>query len=115
MVVHHGDAGTTAEALRAGVPSVVVPFFADQRFWAQRAHAMGAAPRPIPSRRASPADLVIAIDRALHDPSIRAYAALASRLLAAEDGVGAAATAIEQTLPAFQVERQNAARAAYLS
>jgi UDP:flavonoid glycosyltransferase YjiC (YdhE family) len=28
--VHHGGAGTTAAALRAGVPSVVVPFMADQ-------------------------------------------------------------------------------------
>lgn len=32
-LVHHGGAGTTAEGLRAGVPTVVVPFFGDQFFW----------------------------------------------------------------------------------
>lgn len=33
-VVHHGGAGTTAASLRAGVPSVVIPFLIDQPFWA---------------------------------------------------------------------------------
>src|SRR5258708_9892738 len=46
--VHHGGAGTTAAALRAGVPSVVVPFFADQPFWAWRGSAPGAGPPPPP-------------------------------------------------------------------
>ena len=32
-VVHHGGAGTTAEGLRAGVPTVIVPFAFDQPFW----------------------------------------------------------------------------------
>lgn len=44
-VVHHGGAGTTAAGLRAGVPSVVVPFFADQPFWADRVHQLGVGPR----------------------------------------------------------------------
>ena len=34
-IVHHGGAGTTAAALRAGVPSLVIPFMADQPFWAR--------------------------------------------------------------------------------
>jgi sterol 3beta-glucosyltransferase len=33
-VVHHGGAGTTHTGLRAGIPNVVVPFFADQPLWA---------------------------------------------------------------------------------
>ena len=36
-VVHHGGAGTTAAGLRAGVPSIIVPFFADQPFWGRQA------------------------------------------------------------------------------
>lgn len=34
-VVHHGGAGTTAAGLRAGLPTIIKPFFGDQRFWGQ--------------------------------------------------------------------------------
>ncbi len=47
VVVHHGGAGTTGTALRAGVPSVVVPCLLDQFFWAQRIVSLGAGPKPI--------------------------------------------------------------------
>ncbi|GAA5812088.1 hypothetical protein MFLAVUS_005538 [Mucor flavus] len=40
-VVHHGGAGTTAAGLRAGLPTVVKPFFGDQRFWGQRVEELG--------------------------------------------------------------------------
>jgi vancomycin aglycone glucosyltransferase len=35
-VVHHGGAGTTAAAARAGVPQVITPMFGDQFYWASR-------------------------------------------------------------------------------
>ncbi len=35
-VVHHGGAGTVAAGLRAGLPTLVVPFFGDQFFWGHR-------------------------------------------------------------------------------
>ena len=44
-VVHHGGAGTTAEGVRAGVPSVIFPGAADQYFWAERIEDLGAGPR----------------------------------------------------------------------
>jgi sterol 3beta-glucosyltransferase len=47
LVIHHGGAGTTAAGLRAGVPNIVVPFMADQPFWGERVHAIGAGPKPI--------------------------------------------------------------------
>ncbi|MFN8418241.1 MAG: hypothetical protein U0528_03190 [Anaerolineae bacterium] len=47
-VVHHGGAGTTAAGLRAGVPSIIVPFFGDQPFWGQRTAALGVGTAPIP-------------------------------------------------------------------
>ena len=34
-LVHHGGAGTTAEGLKAGKPTLVVLFFGDQFFWGQ--------------------------------------------------------------------------------
>jgi hypothetical protein len=47
-VCHHGGAGTTAAGLRAGLPTVVVPFFGDQFFWGQMVADAGAGPQPIP-------------------------------------------------------------------
>ncbi|KAG0205563.1 Sterol 3-beta-glucosyltransferase [Mortierella sp. GBA30] len=39
--VHHGGAGTAAAGLRAGIPTVIKPFFGDQYFWAQRFEEAG--------------------------------------------------------------------------
>ncbi|KAF9942311.1 Sterol 3-beta-glucosyltransferase [Mortierella alpina] len=39
--VHHGGAGTAAAGLRAGIPTVIKPFFGDQYFWAQRLEESG--------------------------------------------------------------------------
>jgi vancomycin aglycone glucosyltransferase len=40
-VVHHGGAGTTAAAARAGVPQVITPMFGDQFYWADRIIELG--------------------------------------------------------------------------
>ncbi|MFD3533665.1 glycosyltransferase [Streptomyces sp. NPDC058664] len=40
-VVHHGSAGTTTTATRAGVPQVVVAQGADQPYWAERVTELG--------------------------------------------------------------------------
>jgi vancomycin aglycone glucosyltransferase len=40
-VVHHGGAGTTAAAARAGIPQVVTPMFGDQPYWAARVVDLG--------------------------------------------------------------------------
>ena len=40
-VVHHGGAGTTATAARAGVPQVITPMFGDQFYWASRIVDLG--------------------------------------------------------------------------
>ncbi|MEU9073341.1 glycosyltransferase [Kitasatospora sp. NPDC048538] len=39
--VHHGGAGTTTTATRAGAPQVVVPQIVDQPYWAGRVAALG--------------------------------------------------------------------------
>ena len=44
-VVHHGGAGTTAEALLAGVPNAAVAFGGDQPYYGRRIHELGAGPR----------------------------------------------------------------------
>jgi len=49
-VVHHGGAGTTATAARAGAPQLVVPHVLDQFYWAARTRALGLGPPPVPRR-----------------------------------------------------------------
>ena len=93
--VHHGGAGTTAASLRAGVPTVVVPFFADQPFWGRRVHALGVGPRPVPFRRLEAVGLAEAL-RGADDPDLRARASALGARLRAEDGVGRGVAAIER-------------------
>jgi sterol 3beta-glucosyltransferase len=62
-VVHHGGAGTTAAALRAGVPQVVRPFVGDQWFWGDRVRRAGVGPAPL-TGTLTPQRLAAAIDRA---------------------------------------------------
>ncbi len=68
-VVHHGGAGTTAAALRAGVPQVVVPHMADQYHHAHRLAALGLAPPGVPIRRLTAERLARAIDATLRLPA----------------------------------------------
>ncbi len=96
-MVHHGGAGTTAAALRAGIPAVTVPFFGDQAFWGQRVHALGAGSEPIKRGRLTTERLT----RALHDalsPDKRACAASIGEKIRAEDGVRQAVEAVEELL-----------------
>ncbi len=88
-VVHHGGAGTTAAALWAGVPQVVVPHFADQPFWAERMARLGVAPPPIPARRLTAQRLTDAL-RAVQRPALRQRAADLGHRLREEDGVARA-------------------------
>ncbi|KAJ7191231.1 hypothetical protein B0H12DRAFT_1065479 [Mycena haematopus] len=43
--VHHGGAGTTGASLRAGIPTLIKPWFGDQFFWASRVQKLGAGLR----------------------------------------------------------------------
>ncbi|QSY48838.1 MULTISPECIES: glycosyltransferase [Streptomyces] len=94
-VVHHAGAGTTAAALRAGVPAVPVPVTADQPFWARRVAALGAATGPVPFAELSADRLADAIRRALDEPSHRDRARSAATALKAQDGAGEVVRAIE--------------------
>jgi UDP:flavonoid glycosyltransferase YjiC (YdhE family) len=96
VAVHHGGVGTTAEALRAGTPSVVVPVVPDQEFWGWRVHTLGAGPAPIPHKKLTAEKLSSAILRAATDPEIRRRCELLSSKIAAEDGVARAVEAFER-------------------
>jgi UDP:flavonoid glycosyltransferase YjiC (YdhE family) len=87
--VHHGGAGTTAAAVRAGIPSVIVPFYGDQPFWARCLQREGVAPPALDRKNLTAEALASAIDSTLQEPVRRSAAALGERVRA-EDGVGAA-------------------------
>ena len=86
-VVHHGGAGTTAASLRAGVPTVIVPFFLDQYYWGRRVFELGAGTRPIPRKRLQADTLAAALQLATTDPNMRERAAALGERIRAEDGV----------------------------
>jgi sterol 3beta-glucosyltransferase len=85
-VVHHGGAGTTHYGVRAGVPSIVVPFFADQPFWGHRIKELGVGPEPIPRKKITAKKLAKAIDMVLTDGAMRGRAAELGQRIQEENG-----------------------------
>jgi sterol 3beta-glucosyltransferase len=94
-VVHHGGVGTTHEGLRAGRPSVLVPFFGDQPFWADRVHELGAGTMGIPQAELSIERLSAAIEQAITDKAMAQQANEIARQMRLEDGVGTAVNLVE--------------------
>ncbi|MEU4212451.1 glycosyltransferase [Streptomyces sp. NPDC026206] len=94
-VVHHAGAGTSAAALRAGVPSVPVPVMADQPFWARRVAALGAGTHPLPFGELSADRLAEAIRHAAQEPSYRDQAVRAAAAFEAQDGAGEVVKKVE--------------------
>jgi len=95
-VVHHGGAGTTAAGLRAGIPSILIPFFGDQPFWGERITELGVGPAAIPRKKLTVERLSTAIDQAIHDSVMRQQAAELGSKIRAEDGVAQAVAVIQQ-------------------
>ena len=95
-VVHHGGAGTTSAGLRAGVPSVVIPFFGDQPYWGQRVAELGVGPEPIPQRKLTVERLAHAIQKATMDETMRQRAADLGAKIRTEDGVARAVAVVQQ-------------------
>ena len=87
-IVHHGGAGTTAEALRAGVPTVIIPFAFDQSFWGARVKALGVGPDPIFQKNLTADRLAQAIKIAVTDREMKQRANSCGKVIRAEDGIG---------------------------
>jgi len=95
-VIHHGGAGTTASALRAGIPSVIIPFFGDQFFWARRVYNLKAGPLPIKESNLNTETLSRAIKKALKSKEIIARAKEIGQKIRSENGVEKAVQVIEK-------------------
>jgi sterol 3beta-glucosyltransferase len=95
-IVHHGGVGTTHEALRSGRPQVIVPFFGDQPFWADRVHMLGVSPPPVLQEELTAEHLAEAICAATSDPAMRRRAAEVGGQVCAEQGVAGAVEIVER-------------------
>jgi sterol 3beta-glucosyltransferase len=94
-VVHHGGAGTTHMALRAGKPAVVLPFIIEQRMWANRVEHVDAG-RWLSFWKATPAKVAALIREVASSALLREGAQRMAASMAAEDGAGVATRRLEQ-------------------
>lgn len=97
-VVHHGGSGSTGSGLRAGKPTVICPFFADQPYWGETVARNHAGPQPVPIRSVSIDSLARALDLALNDRQINNTARALGETIRNEDGVGQAVQFIQKLL-----------------
>jgi UDP:flavonoid glycosyltransferase YjiC (YdhE family) len=97
LVIHHGGSGTTHSAARAGVPSVVLPFAADQFFWAEQLHGLGIAPATVSAQRVTAATLARAIDAA-RTAEMRGRSSAVGAKMRTEDGLAKAVEKVHALL-----------------
>jgi len=96
-IVHQGGIGTTAQALRAGRPMLVVPWSHDQPDNAERVRRLGLG-RPIPRNRYYAPRVANEIGALLSDGSYQERAHEIAARIAREDGVTNACAVIEATM-----------------
>jgi UDP:flavonoid glycosyltransferase YjiC (YdhE family) len=86
-VVHHGGAGTVAAGLRAGCPTIVIPFFSDQPFWGWCVYKAGAGPKPISRKKLTPELLADVITTVVNNKSMKQSAEAIGERIREENGV----------------------------
>lgn len=96
-VVHQGGVGTTAQALRAGCPTLVVPFSHDQPDNAARVQQLGTS-LTLTRKNYSAKQVVKQLRKLLDTPSFATQAQTIGCQIQAEDGVGTACDAVEKCL-----------------
>lgn len=108
VIVHPGGIGTTAQAMRAGHPMLVMPYSHDQPDNADRAIRLGIA-RTISRQRYTAARAAAQLRILLENREYHRRAQEVSQQIRQEDGVGAACDAIERMLykPEAQRHPQN--------
>ncbi|MBO6763513.1 glycosyltransferase [Maricaulis sp.] len=97
-IVHHGGAGTTAAALSAGRPSLIVPFMVDQPWWGERLREQGLGPAPLRPARFTANRFARALKQIEASEVWRARCTQIGKGLAAENGAAIAADRIEHAL-----------------
>ncbi|MGF1478048.1 MAG: glycosyltransferase [Cyanophyceae cyanobacterium] len=96
-IVHQGGIGTTAQALRAGRPTLIVPYSLDQPDNAARVQRLGTS-RTISRQQYSASRITEELSQLIEVPSYETKAAEIGRIIHSEDGVGVACDAVEKQL-----------------
>lgn len=96
-MVHHGGVGTTSHGLRAGIPTLIVPFAFDQPDNAAHAARLGGS-RTLPRAKYQADRVAKELDILLTKPEHTNKACEIGQLLRTENGAALAADLIEQVL-----------------
>lgn len=95
-VVHHGGAGTTGAVLRAGVPSIAVPFGGDQVHWGRLLVRRDLSPQVLPVGKLKVDSLANAISKCVTDRGLQATAASFGESVRQENGIFRAVEILEE-------------------
>lgn len=98
-IAHQGGIGTTAQALRAGRPTLIMPYSHDQPDNAARVERLGTS-RTVPRKQYAASRVAKELGELLENPNYAAKAAEIGRMIQAENGVSLACDAIEKQLQA---------------
>lgn len=98
-IVHHGGAGTMAAALCSGVPQLIIPFTADQPFWANRLYKSGYALKPLQEKNLTAQSLILAFKQFEHSDNIKKSMAI-KEIIKSEEATKAAMNYILKSLAA---------------
>ncbi|OLP18579.1 glycosyl transferase [Leptolyngbya sp. 'hensonii'] len=101
-IVHQGGIGTTAQALRAGRPTLVMPYSHDQPDNAARVERLGTS-RTIPRKQYTAEQVAKQLRQLLENPSYAAKASEIGGIIRAENGVDVAYDAIEKQLQSASI------------
>jgi len=96
-MVHHGGVGTTSQGLRAGIPTLIVPFAFDQPDNAAHAARLGGS-RTLPRAKYKAPRVARELDILLTKPEHASKARETRQQLLSEKGAAVAADLIEQVL-----------------
>ena len=96
-IIHHGGVGTTAQCLRAGIPTLIVPFAFDQPDNAAHAERLGTS-RTLPRSKYRRDNVARELDKLLNIPQYALKAKSVGEQLRNEHGTARACDAIEEFL-----------------
>jgi UDP:flavonoid glycosyltransferase YjiC (YdhE family) len=86
-IIHHGGAGTTHTAARAGIPQIIVPHILDQYYWANRVFKLNIGTKPICRSNLASHKLLASINEVLVNKGLQDNAKIFSEHLKEKNGI----------------------------